>query len=213
MNRLVLCSLFVALPAQAQPKPAAEAFSFNPQPTLLTAADAFPVHAMAYSPDGALLAVAGDGGRIALWDVKEQIIAHLTGHVIIHHEEFQQLESAWRGLHYLVNNTETDEMLKIRVMNVSKNELGQDAQEVQGHGLGPEPDLQEDLRGGVRPARRRAVRLPGRRLLLRPQPAGRRAAGRDGEDRGGRARAVHRRRRADADADGHLAASWPTRAT
>ncbi|MFP4044332.1 MAG: type VI secretion system contractile sheath large subunit [Rhodosalinus sp.] len=42
---------------------------------------------------------------------------------IIHHEEFQQLESAWRGLHHLVNNTETDEMLKIRVMNISKKEL------------------------------------------------------------------------------------------
>ncbi len=27
----------------------------------------------------------------------------------------RQLEGAWRGLHYLVNNTETDEMLKIRV--------------------------------------------------------------------------------------------------
>ncbi|MFO1425038.1 MAG: type VI secretion system contractile sheath large subunit [Candidatus Competibacteraceae bacterium] len=43
--------------------------------------------------------------------------------LVIHHPDFQQLESAWRGLHYLVNNTETDEMLKIRVMNISKNEL------------------------------------------------------------------------------------------
>ena len=43
---------------------------------------------------------------------------------ILHHADFQQLESAWRGLHYMVNNTETDEMLKIRVMNMSKNELG-----------------------------------------------------------------------------------------
>jgi type VI secretion system protein ImpC len=42
---------------------------------------------------------------------------------IMHHPNFQQLESAWRGLHYLVNNTETDEMLKIRVMNVSKKDL------------------------------------------------------------------------------------------
>ena len=42
---------------------------------------------------------------------------------IIHSEEFQQIESAWRGLHYLVNNTETDESLKIRVMNISKGEL------------------------------------------------------------------------------------------
>jgi len=41
---------------------------------------------------------------------------------ILHHPDFQQLESAWRGLHYLVNNTETDEMLKVRVMNISKKE-------------------------------------------------------------------------------------------
>ena len=34
---------------------------------------------------------------------------------ILHHDDFQKLEGAWRGLHYLVNNTETDEMLKIRV--------------------------------------------------------------------------------------------------
>ena len=32
----------------------------------------------------------------------------------------------------LVNNTETDEMLKIRVMNISKLDLGQDAQALQG---------------------------------------------------------------------------------
>ncbi|MCK0149296.1 type VI secretion system contractile sheath large subunit [Marivita sp. S6314] len=42
---------------------------------------------------------------------------------IIHHNEYQELESAWRGLHFLVNNTETDEMLKIRVMSISKKEL------------------------------------------------------------------------------------------
>ncbi|MDD4880018.1 MAG: type VI secretion system contractile sheath large subunit, partial [Gallionellaceae bacterium] len=42
---------------------------------------------------------------------------------IIHHEDFQKLESAWRGLSYLVNNTETDEQLKIRVLNISKTDL------------------------------------------------------------------------------------------
>lgn len=42
---------------------------------------------------------------------------------IMHHPEFQQLESAWRGLHHLVSNTETDEMLKIRVLNISKKDL------------------------------------------------------------------------------------------
>jgi type VI secretion system protein ImpC len=44
--------------------------------------------------------------------------------LILHNERFQQLESAWRGLHYLVSNTETDEMLKIRVMNISKKDVG-----------------------------------------------------------------------------------------
>ncbi len=43
--------------------------------------------------------------------------------LILHAEEYQKLESAWRGLHYLVNNTETDEMLKLRVFNVSKKDL------------------------------------------------------------------------------------------
>jgi type VI secretion system protein ImpC len=42
---------------------------------------------------------------------------------IVHSPDFQALESSWRGLQHLVNNTETDEMLKIRVMNISKKEL------------------------------------------------------------------------------------------
>jgi type VI secretion system protein ImpC len=42
---------------------------------------------------------------------------------IIHAPEFQKLESSWRGLNYLVFNSETDTSLKIRVMNVSKTEL------------------------------------------------------------------------------------------
>ena len=54
-----------------------------------------------------------------------EIDSKLTAQVnqIIHHPEYQQLESAWRGLHYVVNNTETDEMLKIRVFNISKKDL------------------------------------------------------------------------------------------
>ncbi len=52
--------------------------------------------------------------------------------MILHHEEFQQLESAWRGLHYLVNNTETDEMLKIRVFNVSKKDLAKTLRKFKG---------------------------------------------------------------------------------
>jgi type VI secretion system protein ImpC len=44
--------------------------------------------------------------------------------VIIHHEDFRALEGSWRGLAHLVNNTETDEKLKIRVMNISKKDVG-----------------------------------------------------------------------------------------
>ncbi len=45
---------------------------------------------------------------------------------IMHHPNFQQLEASWRGLSYLVMNTETSTQLKIRLLNVSKNELRQD---------------------------------------------------------------------------------------
>ncbi|MFV0492512.1 MAG: type VI secretion system contractile sheath large subunit [Pseudorhodobacter sp.] len=52
--------------------------------------------------------------------------------LILHHSDFQQLESAWRGLHYLVNNTETDEMLKIRVMNISKKDMSKTLKRFKG---------------------------------------------------------------------------------
>jgi type VI secretion system protein ImpC len=52
--------------------------------------------------------------------------------LILHHEEFQQLEGAWRGLHYLVNNTETDEMLKVRVLNISKKDMSKTLRKFKG---------------------------------------------------------------------------------
>jgi type VI secretion system protein ImpC len=51
---------------------------------------------------------------------------------ILHHEDLQKLEGAWRGLHYLVNNTETDDLLKIRVMNISKADLGRTLKRFKG---------------------------------------------------------------------------------
>jgi type VI secretion system protein ImpC len=67
-------------------------------------------------------------GLIAQLDKKlsEQI------NLILHTPEFQAVEGAWRGLHHLVNNTETDESLKIRVMNISKNELGKTLKKFKG---------------------------------------------------------------------------------
>jgi type VI secretion system protein ImpC len=45
---------------------------------------------------------------------------------IMHHPDFQKLESTWRGLHYLVHQSETSESLKIRVLNATKKELAKD---------------------------------------------------------------------------------------
>jgi type VI secretion system protein ImpC len=45
---------------------------------------------------------------------------------IIHHARFLQLEGTWRGLNYLVINSETRTSLKLRVANISKRELTRD---------------------------------------------------------------------------------------
>lgn len=62
------------------------------------------------------------------------IDAKLTEQInrIIHHPDYQKLESAWRGLHYMVTNTETDEHLKIRVMDISKQELAKTLKKFKG---------------------------------------------------------------------------------
>src|SRR5438270_4850940 len=52
--------------------------------------------------------------------------------LILHHEDFKSLEGSWRGLHHLVNNTETDETLKIRVLNISKKEVGKTIKKFKG---------------------------------------------------------------------------------
>jgi type VI secretion system protein ImpC len=52
--------------------------------------------------------------------------------LIMHNPQFQALEASWRGLHYLVNNTETDEMLKIKVFNISKKDLAKTLKKFKG---------------------------------------------------------------------------------
>ncbi|MGE0280800.1 MAG: type VI secretion system contractile sheath large subunit [Rhizobiaceae bacterium] len=51
---------------------------------------------------------------------------------ILHCPEVRQMEGTWRGLWYLVNNTETDTKLKIRVMNVTKDELADTLEDYEG---------------------------------------------------------------------------------
>jgi len=47
---------------------------------------------------------------------------------VLHHPSFQKLEGTWRGLKYLLDQSETSPMLKIRVLNVGKKELLRDLQ-------------------------------------------------------------------------------------
>jgi len=47
---------------------------------------------------------------------------------ILHHPTFQKLEASWRGLKYMLDQSETNDKLKIKVLNVSKRELLKDLQ-------------------------------------------------------------------------------------
>lgn len=51
---------------------------------------------------------------------------------IMHAPEVREIEGTWRGLHYLVNNTETDQKMKIRVLNISKDELADTLEDYEG---------------------------------------------------------------------------------
>ena len=60
--------------------------------------------------------------RVAELDriISEQLSA------IMHAPEFQQLESSWRGLHYLCQQTSTGPMMKVKVINAPKKDLVRD---------------------------------------------------------------------------------------
>jgi type VI secretion system protein ImpC len=47
---------------------------------------------------------------------------------VLHAGAFQKLEGSWRGLKYLLDQSETSDKLKIKVLNVSKKELLRDLQ-------------------------------------------------------------------------------------
>ena len=49
----------------------------------------------------------------------------LSGQIneILHNEDFQSVESSWRGLAYTLNNSETGASLQCEVLNTSKKEL------------------------------------------------------------------------------------------
>jgi type VI secretion system protein ImpC len=57
-------------------------------------------------------------------DIDAQISHQLNA--VMHHPKFQKLEGTWRGLHYLVMNSETSTSLKLRMMHLTKRELHRD---------------------------------------------------------------------------------------
>lgn len=56
--------------------------------------------------------------------IDAQLSAQLN--IVMHSAPFQKMESAWRGLYHLVGNTFTDATLKIKVMNISRDEIHKD---------------------------------------------------------------------------------------
>ncbi|HTU20110.1 MAG TPA: type VI secretion system contractile sheath large subunit [Gemmataceae bacterium] len=64
--------------------------------------------------------------NIKFWigEIDKKLSAQLNE--VMHDPDFQRLEATWRGLHYLVHQSETGDSLKIRVMNVKKTELFKD---------------------------------------------------------------------------------------
>ncbi|MCC6343854.1 MAG: type VI secretion system contractile sheath large subunit [Bryobacterales bacterium] len=47
---------------------------------------------------------------------------------VMHHAAFQKLESTWRGVKYMMDQSETSDMLKIKIFNCNKRELLRDLQ-------------------------------------------------------------------------------------
>jgi type VI secretion system protein ImpC len=67
----------------------------------------------------------------AMITARIQQIDHLLSiqlNEILHNPAFQKLEASWRGLKYLLDQSETSDKLKIKVLNVSKKELLRDLQ-------------------------------------------------------------------------------------
>jgi type VI secretion system protein ImpC len=62
--------------------------------------------------------------REAIAKIDAQISEQLAA--VMHAEKFKALEGSWRGLNYLVKNSEIGEGLKIQVLNVTKKELAGD---------------------------------------------------------------------------------------
>ena len=69
--------------------------------------------------------------RCVIAEIDARISAQLNA--ILHHPEFQALEASWRGLHYLASRSqERDELVKLRVLGITKAELQKSLRRYEG---------------------------------------------------------------------------------
>ena len=87
---------------------------------------------------------------------------------VMHPEDFRSSKRPGAACTTWCTRPRPSPSLKIRVLNVTKRELGQGPRA--GARIRPERDVQEGLRRGIRHLRRRALRRPDRRLRIRPPP-------------------------------------------
>jgi type VI secretion system protein ImpC len=106
---------------------------FKPKSDSAKTAISAAVHTLAQQALAGVSIVSDDAVR-TIEGIIAEIDKKLTEQVnaILHHAEFQALEGAWRGLNHLVFKTETDATLKIRVLNISKSELGKTIKKFKG---------------------------------------------------------------------------------
>ena len=154
-------------------------------------------------------AVIGQDVYMTVDALKAAIDRKLTEQVnlILHHPEFQALESAWRGLWYLVGNTSTGKDLKIRVLNISKEETRRQLRQYRDAAWDQSPlfkRLYEQEFGQLGGQPYGAIICDYSFNPLRP-----RSRGHEGteQDRRGGACAVHRGSESSSDRDGQLAAA------
>lgn len=62
--------------------------------------------------------------NIAIAEIDKKISRQLTS--VMHHEQFTKLEGTWRGIHFLVNSTDSSSSLKIKILNASKQTIAKD---------------------------------------------------------------------------------------
>ena len=105
--------------------------------------------------------------NIKFWigEIDKKLSAQLNE--VMHHPDFQKLESTWRGLHYLVHQTRDgrdpqDPRHERQASKSCSRTWRRPPSSIRAA-------VQEDLRGRIRPARRAALRHAGRRLRVRPR--------------------------------------------